>query len=270
MVEDLLSYTPMLSPPLTSPLAALAAHDAPAAPEPSVTVPREQASLMSAEELSARSDFGRTIRPGPVAVEPAAIGSAPEAVEPAGDDQLKSALTAIQAAEEQAEAPIEVEPELAARVEAARREAEAAHARQVTELEAHAAEQVEAAVRDARAEMTSAMAEATQQHDAVLGAVRAELKRADARQVEQVELEQRLTAFRAEADLAQAELERLHAEQADAAEPIPIAEAWPGLNLETPATPVGRRGMLWIASAGVLGCLAGSFVGWYVAVAWSV
>ena len=75
--------------------------------------------------------------------------------------------------------------------------------------------QVETAVSEVRAEMSGALTEATQQYNAALVAVRAELENVKARHVEE---EQTLTAFRAEADLAQAELKRLYAEQAERVE----------------------------------------------------
>ena len=161
-------------------------------------------------------------------------------------DNAKSRNARVDAARREAEVAhaaqvTQLEEQAVQQVEAARQEAEVAHTAQLTELEAQTArqvqeqqerqeqieaqieaqievqvqDQVKAAVSQARAEMTGALTEATQQFNAALVTVRAELDTVKARHVEQ---EQRLAEVRTEADLAQAEIERLHAERADRVE----------------------------------------------------
>ena len=153
-------------------------------------------------------------------------------------DNAKAREARVEAARREAEVAhaaqvIQLEEQATQQVETARQEAEVAPAAQMTELEAQTArqvqrqeqieaqievqvqDQVKAAVREARAEMTGALTEATQQFNAALVTVRAELDTVKAPHVEQ---EQRLAEVRTEADLAQAEIERLHAERADQVE----------------------------------------------------
>ena len=106
---------------------------------------------------------------------------------------------------------VKLEQDHAVRVDTVRREADTAHAAEVAALEERAAEQVAAAVRAARADTASTSGQHALQRDSEVEAARADVTRAGARVTE---VEQALTAVRREAELAQAEVARLRAEQA--------------------------------------------------------
>ena len=105
-----------------------------------------------------------------------------------------------------------VEQALAARIEAVRRETEAAHAAQLVVWEAQAAEQLEAAVRETRDDAARAAAETSERHEAALAetaerhevalvAVHAERDAVEARRVKlEQDIPRRLEAVRQEAD----------------------------------------------------------------------
>ena len=93
-----------------------------------------------------------------------------------------AALAALRARLEDAEARrAKLEHDLPTRLEAARKEAIAAHASEVKKLRAHAAAQVDAAVREARDEASSEAAELARRHEALLSTLRAERDEVEAR-----------------------------------------------------------------------------------------
>ena len=145
-------------------------------------------------------------------------------------------------------------------------------------VEAQAAEQSEVRVRDAGAEAMRALAESAEQRDAEARArAQAEERLAEAVQA--------LAVIRKEADLAHAEVKRLHVERTDQSEQArraqgqherqladlklqlsAILEADPNAKTRSPAKhSVTRRGMVEITRAFVLAGLTGTLVGWYVA-----
>jgi hypothetical protein len=125
-----------------------------------------------------------------------------------------AALAALRAEVDATEARrVKLEQELPTQVEAARREAAAAHAVEVAALRAHAAAQIEVAVREVRDEAARAAAEVGVRHTAALAALRHELDEVNARCVR---LDQDLAvqaALRREAAIAHAvERDALRAE----------------------------------------------------------
>ena len=145
-------------------------------------------------------------------------------------------------------------------------------------VEAQTAAQVEAAVR--------ASAETAQQREAdVRARARADVTRAEERLAD---VERTLTAVRKEADLAQAKVERLHAERTDQRRQArrealrQLAHVLAHMKAQfsamrkgdanTKATPatwqaVTRRGMAKITGAFVLAGFTGTLIGWYLAFA---
>ena len=156
---------------------------------------------------------------------------------------------------------------------------------QETELAAQAAEQVAAAEGAAQAEAAQMLDETTKQHDVTLAEVRgeaqADVARAEARLAE---VEQTLSAIRQEADLTQAEVQRLRAERTDQREPArrevsghhegqptdlriqfgAMREAADMKATPAPNGAVTRRGMAGITGAVVLAGFTGTLIGWFV------
>lgn len=151
-------------------------------------------------------------------------------------------------------------------VEATRRDTEAALAAQEADLETQAATRLEAAVREAQSEATQRLVATMRQHDAALAEVRVEAQADVARAEERVaEVEQTLTAIRQQADLAQAEVQRVHAERAHEREQAKQVKDDTRVPLEPTEPAVARRGMAEITGAVVPAGFAGVLIGWLVA-----
>ena len=165
-------------------------------------------------------------------------------------------------------------------LEAVRREGDAALAERTSDLEARAAEQVEEAMRQAREEAAQTLAEAA---EAALITFEGQLP-VHVNGLERVdELERQASAFRTEADLAQAELERLHAEHANQivqarqqvrghysskladlqAKLIAVRETARSQQATLATQQVlGRSGLVQVTGAVALAGFAGTVIGW--------
>ena len=121
-------------------------------------------------------------------------------------------------------------------------------------------------MREAQSEATQRLVATMRQHDAALAEVRVEAQADVARAEERVaEVEQTLTAIRQQADLAQAEVQRVHAERAHEREQAKQVKDDTRVPLEPTEPAVARRGMAEITGAVVLAGFAGVLIGWLVA-----